>query len=126
MRERLDVFGGHMRSAAEEGANLGAEHEVLAGPEARAPTDPFVDEVRRAGLSRTRRGGDADGVTNEILGDGHLADGVMEAENILAVEQRGNRFRTAGCGLLDHGYFLILREVINDDVEHKAVELGLG
>src|SRR5882724_238639 len=116
MRERLNVLRGDMSAAVEQRANLGAEHEVLAGPEARAPTDPFVDEVGRAGLARTRRGGEPDGVTNEVLGDGHLADGVMEAEDILAVEQRGNRFRAAGGGLLDHGDFLVLRKVINDNI----------
>ena len=84
MGERLDVLDRHMGATVNEGADFGAQDQVLAGPQAGAPTDPFVGEVRRGVLMRPRRGGQSHGVADEVLGDGDLAHEVMESEHILA------------------------------------------
>ena len=50
IRERLDVFDGDVRSALEKRACLRTEDEELSGARSRAPTGPFVDEIRRGRL----------------------------------------------------------------------------
>ena len=50
----------------------------------------------------------------------------MKPQHVFAGEQRRNRFRVARRRLRDHGHLFVLRQVVNHDVEHEAVELRFG
>ena len=112
--------------ALQQGARLGAEHHALRGAQPGAPVDPIVDETRAAFLARTRRRGDAHGVARDLLRDGHLARQRLEPLQILAGEQRLDGVRRRRGGLEHDGDLVVLREVVDHDVEHEAVQLRLG
>ena len=50
----------------------------------------------------------------------------MKAEDIFASEERLDRSRHLGGGTRDDGDFIVLRQVIHDDIEHEAIQLRFG
>ena len=110
----------------QERAGFRAEDQELRGARAGAPAHPIVDESRRPGLARAGGGGQPHGVAHQVLGDRHLADELVEREHVLAGEERLDRFAGRGGRLLDDRHLVVLGQVIDDHVEHEAVELRLG
>ena len=123
---RSDVIEGDVRAALDEGSCLGTEDEVLAGSCAGSPADPFVDEVGSAGAVGAGAGGEFHGVAGDVFGDGDLLHDLLEGLKLLAGKEamHGLFFATRGEG--DDGDFFVLAEVIDDDVQHEAVELRFG
>ncbi len=125
-RQRTDVIKGNVGAALDEGSRLRAEDEILASSSAGSPADPIVDEIGGAGAVRAGAGGEFDGVAGDVFGDGHLFHDLLEGLELLSGEEAmdGLFFSTRGAG--DDGDFFVLAEVVDDDVQHEAVELRLG
>jgi len=124
-RQGADVIKGDVGAALDEGSGLRAEDEVLAGTCSCSPADPFVDEVGGARAVRARRCSEFDGVAGDVFGDGDFLYDLLECLELLAGEEPMDRlfFATGGAG--DDGDFFVLAEVVDDDVQHEAVELSL-
>ncbi len=65
-------------------------------------------------------------MADDFRGDGRAADDLVEMEQILAGEERLDRLGRSGGRFQDDGDFVGLGQVVDLDVEHEAVELGLG
>ena len=115
-----------MGAALDKGSCFGTEDDVLAGSGAGSPADPFVDEVGGAGAVGAGAGGEFDGVAGDVFGNGHLFHDLLKGQELIATEEamHGLFFATRRTG--DDGDFFVLAEVVDDDVQHEAVELCLG
>jgi len=101
--EGADVVDRGVGAALPKRAGFGTDDEGLGGAGAGAPVDPVVDEGGGVFGAGTRGGGEADGEADDVLGDGDVANKVLEGENVFAGEDRFEGGRGAGGGLLDDG-----------------------
>ena len=61
---------------------------------------------------------------NEVLcSPTMICKGFMEPEDIFLTKERFDRFWFTGCGLGNDLNFIVFGQVINDDIEHEAIEL---
>ena len=124
VRQRADVVEADVIAAARQRARLAAEHEVLRRADAGAERHPLLDEVlRRRVVLRPRRADDVERVAHHRLGHRHLAHQLLERDQIVAADRPLelrilNRRRRP-----DDVDLLVVRRVLDDDVEHEAVEL---
>ena len=70
--ERADVVRGDMRTAMEQRARLGTEHERLPTARPGSPAYPFVDKLRRMRLPWTGGRREPDRKGDQLIRDGHL------------------------------------------------------
>ena len=114
-------------AAVEQGAGLGAEHQVLRGPQAGAPADPVVDEGRRivrAAAARRRRA--ARRSAPRPRRSAPCARRSWKRSTSSPVKSGSIGCGSRRRGLADDGHLVVLRQVVDRHVEHEAVELGLG
>ena len=124
--EGLDVVGADVRAAAEQGPGLAAQNQELHGPRAGAPADLVVDEVRHAGLADAGLPHQRQGIADDVVADGHFADGPLQLDDFLAGEHRLDVVGLDGGGAAgDLELFLEVR-VVHEDLEHEPVLLGFG
>ncbi len=123
--EGADVLEAHVVAALGEGAGLAAEGQVLRGPDTGPVGDPLA-ELGGALPLQPARPGEAQRVAHDRLGHRHLPDQLLELDEVGA----GDRVPVLGLGEPGGGAddldLLVLGWVLDDDVEHEAVELGLG
>ena len=121
-----DIVGRHVESAVQDRSGFAAQNKVLTRARASPPSDQLRNELRRAGLLRTRRADKVGGVSENVVRDDHLTDGFLQTQNLPAVEDRRNVDRHVGRRRLHDLDFLGSRRVIHLDMEHEAVLLGFG
>ncbi len=129
--DALDVVGRDVGGAGEQRRGLGGEDEVLAGAGARAPLEVVVDELGalEAEVHRLLDAGGADeaeGVGDDVVGDRHGADGVLDAADAGLVEGLDDGLAALGGAAADDLHLFAGGGVLDLDLEHEAVELGLG
>ena len=122
VRQRANVLEAHVIASARERARLAAEHEVLRSADAGTECDPLLHVVRAClGLGPAGTN-DVERVPHHRFRDRHLPHESLEGDQILAAHrtlqlrilQRRRRF---------HDVVFLVRRVVDDDVEHEAVEL---
>ena len=114
-----------MGAALQQRARLAAEDQRLPGSKARAPVDPLIDKVGCAFLAGTRTRGQAHGVTHDRVGHRHLAHDALDAHHLLGAEHRVQLHVVAPGGLANDAHLVLLRQVVDEHVEHESVELRL-
>ncbi len=124
--ERLDVLDRHVIPPVHQRARLRAADERLAGAQAGAPLHPLLDEVRRAGIAGPRRLRQPHRVARDLLGDHHLSHQLLKLQDVVARQNALRRWTVISRRPRDHGHFIVFTQVLDDDVEHEAIELGLG
>src|SRR5262245_57462502 len=124
MDQCFDVVDRGVIAAGEECPSFGAEDDILTSSSSCTPAHPIVDEAGRARLAWTTGGGEAHSIADDIFGDRHALDDIVEAADVFASEEGFDWCRAAGCGLLDHGHFVVFGQVIDEHVEHEAIELS--
>ena len=115
-----------MEASLQHCVRLGCQDEVQAGPRSGAPGQPFVDKVYRLGRVGPRHAGNALGIAENMIGDRHAADDVLQAHDVVAVQDLVDgrlQIRTPQPHDL---LFLRVARVIDLHQEQKAIELGLG
>ena len=126
VNQRSHVGGGRRRPPGQQRPRLRPQHQLLRGPRSRSPGDPVVDEARRACTSRPAGGGQSHGVPHHLLGDRHLLHHLVKASHVGPREQGLDLFARARGGPQHHRHLVVLGEVVDQHIEHEAVELRLG
>ena len=121
--ERLNVLRRDIGTTVEQCLSLAAEHEVLTGSQTGTPGDQFVDKVGRSFLTGARRRCQPNGVADHFIGDWDSLYDLMKLPHRLFREQRFDRRKGSGCRLLHHCDFFVFRQIINQHIEHEAIEL---
>ncbi len=85
---RDNVVGADVCAAVEQRSCLAAEQQILHGSRAGSPAQPFVDEVGSAGLADSRLASDGEGVFDDVIGHGDLADDPLQFNDVVIVEDR--------------------------------------
>ena len=124
--QRPDVFDSHVVAAPEDGAHLAAEQQVLRGAQPGSPPDPVLDKVERFGIAGPGTPHQIDGKLGHVVRHVDLLDQPLEGQDVLAREHRIEVRLVVRGRLHRHGQLIFSREIVDDDVEHEAVELGLG
>ena len=122
--ERLDVFGGDVGATVEQGAGLAAEDEVLHGAGASTPAEPLLNELRSARFPNARLPHQGQAVMDDVIGDGHLANQMLDLENLFAVEHGRDLVRSDARGAASDLELFLEARVLHEHLEHKAVLLG--
>ena len=104
---------------------LGAEDHELRRANAGAVLHPLVDEVRRLRGVGTGHPHQVNGVTEDRLRDRHPPHEPVEGAQVVARDPGLQGELTQRGRGVDDLHLLVFGEVIDDDVEHEAVELGL-
>src|SRR5215471_8193912 len=126
IRQSLNVFDRNVVTAVNESSRLRTEDQELGRTETGAVIDILLHEIRRVCAARPARARELHRITRNFFGHGHLPDEPLEFENFLPAD-RLFKLNLPKRGRLVHDLdFFILRQVINDDVEHEPVELGFG
>jgi len=86
--QRSDILNGHVRTALEEGAALSRQARETAQRACRRPSSPSRSQRTACRLLGPRGGGEAHSVAHHIVGDRHAAHKLVEAQHILAREER--------------------------------------
>jgi hypothetical protein len=126
MREGLDVVEAHVVPALGQGLGLRPEDQVLRGAHARAERHVLLHQLRRAVGLRPAGPDPSQRVAHHRLGDRHASHKTLERNQIraghrpleLRVEDRRRRPHDVE--------LLVFRRMLDDDVEHEAIELRLG
>ena len=116
----------HARPAIEQRPCFGAQHEVLHGPGAGAPTQPFLHELRTARLGDAGLADEVEGVPDHLIRDRHFADERLDFEDFPAAEDRGEFFHGRTGRPPGDFELLIVRRVVHEHLEHEAILLRLG
>ena len=127
VRQGPDVVEAHVVAAAGERPRLAAEHEILRRAHAGAEGDELLHEVGGIAVLGPAGAHDVERVPHHRLGHRHLAHQALEGD-------RGRRRET---GLSNSGArmagrrphhldLLVVGRVLDDDVEHEAIELRFG
>ncbi len=126
LRQRPDVLDRYVIPAVHQGARFRAADDRLRTAESRAPSHPFVDEVRHAGLAGTRRADEAHRVARDFFGDDDLPHEILKVQDV-GPRQHALRHLRLGARRLRHDRDLVvLVQISNHDVEHEAIELRFG
>ena len=124
-RDGANVLGGHVHPPVEQGMGLRPQQQALARPRARPPGQILVDEVGGVGRAGAGRPHQLHGISRAAA-DNHLAHDPLQGENRRPVQHRLQRLRVGrGRSLGDRQLFVETR-IIDDDLEHETVQLGLG
>src|SRR5215471_7703716 len=124
IRQSLNVFDRNVVTAVNESSRLRTEDQELRRAETGAVIDILLHEIRRVCAAGPARARELDRITHDFLGHGHLPDEPLEFENFLPADRLFKLNLTKHGRLIHDLDFFILRQVINDDVEHEPVELG--
>ncbi len=122
----LDVFGGDVDAAVEDGAGFSGEDEVDAGAGAGAPLDEIVDKGGGFGFIGAGGADEVAGKGVDVFGDGDAADDFLEFQDGSGVEEAFDVGFVVGGGLFHDAGFFLGRGVADDGHEHEAIELGFG
>ena len=109
--------------AFKQGERLGPENQVLGSPRAGAPLDVIFCELGRVGVFRARGGRQLDGVINNMIGHRRGEHELLDPQNILRGDGRGERGQLAQRGALDDFDLLLLGGIIEMERKHEAVKL---
>ena len=120
------VLDAGMEPSVQHGPRLRAQDQVLARPGAGAPLDVLPHQRRDVALAHSRRARQAQRVADDVIGHGHAAHDPLELENPGPIECRRYFRLELSRGAADDLEFLLLLGIIDEGVEHEAVELGLG
>ena len=104
----------------------GADNEKLGGTRAGAPGEVVVGPRVGELCARTSERGQLDGIAINVLGDGDLLQQLLVEDDILHGQHAVGLFHRAVDGALHNLLFLLHRGIVEHNVEHKAVLLGLG
>ena len=116
----------HVIAAAGQRARLARQHQVLRGAHAAAERHPLLDRLRAGRRLRPARPHDRQRVAQHRVGHRHAPHEPLERHQVgaghrpveLRLEDRGGR--------ADDLQLLVLGRVVDDDVEHEAIELRFG
>ena len=122
----LHVFDGHGKPPVHGGQGLAALDQELPGARAGAPVDQVLHELRRRNVLWPRRSNQAGHVLHYVLAHRHLAYQVLQVHDGLARKDLADLDLLAAGGLRQDPLFLRRGGVVDLDVEHEAVQLGLG
>ena len=99
---------------------------MLARPRAGAPLHVLPHEIRGVAFSGPAQTRQLQGVADDVVGGGNAANDLLKFEDLRSAERRRCRRRFVRRRPLDDFHLLVLLRVIDEDVVHEAVELGLG
>src|SRR5437867_2582692 len=119
--ESLDILALDMGSAIEQRPRLAAEDEVLHGTGAGTPRQPITDEFRYARLADAGLPDQRQRVADDVVGDRHTPDKVLQFENLLAAQDRLWFAHHHGRGSAGDLEFLTEIGILHEDLEHEAV-----
>ena len=126
MRQRADVLEAHVIAAARQRARLRAEHQILRRAHAGAERHELLHRLGRLLRLRPARPHDAQRVAHHRLGHRHAPHQPLERDQVVAVH-RPLEMRIDDRRRRPHDVeLLVFRRVLDDDVEHEAVELRFG
>ena len=126
VRQRADVLEAHVIAAARQRPRLAAEHQILRRAHAGAERHPLLDEVLGVRVLRPAGAHDVERVPHHRLGHRHLAHQPLERDQIVAGD-RPLELRILNRRRRPHDVeLLVVRRVLDDDVEHEAIELRFG
>ncbi len=104
-------------------ARLGAEHQVLRGANAGAERRPLLDLLGRGRRLRPARAHQAERVAHHRLGHRHAPHQPLERDQVRAAH-RPLELRIEDRRRRPHDLeLLVFRRMVDDDVEHEAIEL---
>ena len=123
--DRLDVVGRDVQSSFEYRAGLGTDDQVLSSSRAGTPGDVGFDELGSIRFIRPRSPGQVTGVDKDMIGDRYLANQVLQFQDLLTSQRRFEFRLGLSGGLLEDREFFVGRRIIDDNMEHEPVQLGL-
>jgi hypothetical protein len=126
VRQRADVVEADVIAPVHQRPRLAAQHQVLGGANARAECHPLAHRFGTRRRLRTAGTHEVQRVPHDRLGDRYLANQSLERHEVGA-RHRALEYRILKRRRGAHDFeLLILGRVIDNDVEHEAVELCLG
>jgi hypothetical protein len=121
--DRGDVAAADVTLAVKQGVRFGGEDEGEAGARSGAPSQPLLTKVERLVAAGPGGAHELLGVVHDVVGHGDGADGLLNFDDLFAVEDRLGR-ATHGPGVRLHDLELLgVGGVVDFDHEHEAVEL---
>jgi hypothetical protein len=101
-----------------------AEDQVLRRADAGAERDVLLDELRRIRGLRPAGADEVQRVAHDGLRHGHAAHQALERNQLGAADRPLEVRLEHGRRGADDVVFLVFRRMLDDDVEHEAIELG--
>ena len=126
VRYRVDVLVLNGITSIEQCMRLGTEHQVLTRTGTCSPADIFPHQVRRLFTVRPAGPDQTKSVTGDVIRDWKLPDKLSNFTDTFRIHHRLDIDLLVIRRLLDNRQFLLAVRVIDLDMEHETIELGLG
>ena len=123
--DRLNVLHGSHVSLVHDGAGLGRENQILGGPRSGTPLGPLLDKGNGFWFLGSRRPHQFHRVSDDVGRGRYFSHEILDLEDLLCVNHlfKDRLIRTRGGG--DDLHLLIQRGIVDLDIKHESIELGL-
>ena len=120
-RELGDILLGHVGPGVPQGQGFAREDKGLGRSRARPPANPFLNEIRGMLVAGPCRRREADGVAHDFIGYRDLFHQRLEADDVFSGKDGFDRVVVSRGRLFDDFDFVVLGQIVDQDIEKKAV-----
>ena len=115
----LDVVAGDVRAALQQCAGLGAQDRNCTARGPAPQLDLLLDEIGHAGLADARLPHQRQRVADDVVRDRHLADDLLQFDNLLGASAPARSCRQRGGGAPGHLELLVEVRILTNILNMK-------